>query len=277
LSEELPYTIHTVPEITGCTLLVGWDDDGSKLGFRVIDFLCRMLPCTQFGEIEPDDFFPLNGVVVQNDIAQFPECKFYYYKEKKLIVLRSSPPRIDWYKFLNTILDAVQSFCSINELYTVGSMVSFAAHTAPRAIMATANSLLMKGILSDFNVNRGIDYESPPGQRPTLSSYLLWVAKRRNIPGASLWVPVPFYLLSSEDPRGCKILVDFLNRKLSLNVDSTMLDKEISGQDKQIHVIRRKYPEISNYIERLENNLGLSEEQSDKLVEIMDKYLRKQP
>jgi predicted ATP-grasp superfamily ATP-dependent carboligase len=275
LTGERPFTIHTIPELTGATLLVGWNDDGSKLGFMVIDFLCEMLPCIQFGEIEPDDFFPLNGVAVQDDVAQFPECTFFYCKEKRLILFRSSPPRIEWYKFLNTILDAVQDFCSVNEIYTVGSMVSFAAHTAPRGIIATANSSQMKGLLSDFNVNRGIDYESPPGQRPTLSSYLMWVAKRRDIPGASLWVPVPFYLLSSEDPRGCKMLVDFLNKRLSLNTDSVMLDKEISAQDKKIRTIMREFPETRDYIERLKSNLGLSEEQSDKLVEIMDKYLRK--
>lgn len=275
MSRERPFTIHAIPELTGCTLLVGWDDDGSKLGFKVIDFLCKTLACVQFGEMEPEYFFPLNGVVVQDDVAQFPECKFFYCKEKKLILFRSSPPRIEWYKFLNTILDAVQDFCSIDELYTVGSMVSFAAHTAPRSIIATANSAQMKEILSDYYVNKGIDYESPPGQQPTLSSYLMWVAKRRNILGASLWIPVPFYLLSGEDPRGCKMLVDFLSKKLSLNIDSAMFDREISRQDKQIRAIMKEFPEISDYIERLESNLGLSDEQSNKLVEVMDTYLRK--
>ncbi len=275
MSEEGSFIIHKEPGLSGCTLMVGWNDDGSRLGCQTIDFLCKMLRCEPFGEIEPDDFFPLNGIVVQDDVAKFPECNFYFCKEKKLILFKSSPPRFEWYKFLNTVLDAVQKVCSIDVLYTVGSMVSFGAHTANRSIMATVNSAQVKELLADFDINRGVDYESPPGQRPTLSSYLIWVAKRRDIPAASLWVPVPFYLLSSEDPRGCKKLVDFLNIKLNLDIDTMIMDKNISGQDEKIRTITQEFPEIENYIDRLENNIGLSDEQSDKLVEIMDKYLSK--
>lgn len=274
MSKEGPFVIHTEPGLSGCTLLVGWNDDGSQLGYQTIDFLCKTLQCEHIGEIKPDDYFPLNGVVVHDDVAKFPECNFFYCREKKLILFRSSPPRFEWYKFLNTVLDAVQEVCTIDELYTIGSMVSFAAHTAPRSIMATVNSTQAKDLLADFDVNRGVDYESPPGQRPTLSSYLIWVAKRRDIPAASLWVPVPFYLLSSEDPRACKKLVDLLIVKLSLDVDTTLLDKKVSGQDEKIYTIKQEFPEIDDYIDKLENNKGLSEEQSDKLAEIMDKYLR---
>jgi predicted ATP-grasp superfamily ATP-dependent carboligase len=267
------YVLHTRPELDECMLLVGWKEDGGRLGYKVIDFLCKKLDCTEFGEIELEEFFPLGGVMVEEDVAQFPECKFYFSQSKRLVILNSTPPVVDWYKFLNTVLDAVQDICVIKELYAIGNMISFTAHTAPRAVIATVNTEEMKASLAGFDVNRGIDYESPPGQRPTLSNYLMWVAKRRNIPGASLWVPVPFYLISNEDPRGCVKIVDFFNKRLELGVELTELNKEVTEQDKRINKMKQEYPETVDYINRLESNLGLSEEQSDKLIEIINKYL----
>ena len=270
-----PYILHARPEMDDCVLLVGWNEDGGKLGYRVIDFLCRKLACVEFGEIELENFFPLGGVPVEEDVAQFPECKFYYCQSKKLVLFNSSPPAADWYRFLNTVLDAVQDICTIKAVYAVGNMISFAAHTAPRSIIATVNSEEVRASLAGFDVNRGIDYESPPGQRPTLSNYLMWVAKRRDIPGASFWVPVPFYLISTEDPRGCVEIVDFFNKKLELGIELTELNEEVTEQDRRIDKIKQEYPEINDCITRLENGLGLSEEQSDKLVEIINKYLGK--
>jgi predicted ATP-grasp superfamily ATP-dependent carboligase len=231
--------------------------------------------CSELGEIELEEFFPLNGVIVEKDVARFPECKLYYSRMKSLIFLRCSQPRTEWYKFLNTILDAVQQVCVINELYAIGSMISFAAHTKQRMVMAIANSTEMKELLNDFDVNRGFDYESPPGQRPSLSNYLMWVAAKRNIIGASLWVPIPFYLVSNEDPCGYSKIIDFLNSKLNLGIDLTELERDISRQDELMDTIKLRFPEVDDYITRLEGNLGLSEEQSNKLVEIMDKYLGK--
>jgi predicted ATP-grasp superfamily ATP-dependent carboligase len=103
----------------------------------------------------------------------------------------------------------------------------------------------------------------------------MWVAKRRNIHGASLWVPVPFYLLTAEDPRGCVKIIDFFNKRLELGIESTELKREVTEQDRRIDKMKQEYPEIGDYIDRLESNLGLSEEQSDKLIEIINKYLGK--
>jgi predicted ATP-grasp superfamily ATP-dependent carboligase len=258
-----------------CVLLVGWNEDGGRLGYKVIDFLRKKLDCVEFGEIKLEDFFPLGGVMVEEDVARFPECKFYYSQSKRLIMLNSSPPVVEWYKFLNTVLDAVRDICVIKEVNAIGNMVSFTAHTAPRSIIATVNSEEMKTLLAGFDVNRGIDYESPPGQRPTLSNYLMWVAQGRDIPGASFWVPVPFYLISAEDPRGCVKIVDFFNKRLELGIESTELNEEVAEQDRRIERMKQEYPEIGDSIDRLESGLGLSEEQSDNLIEAINKYLGK--
>jgi hypothetical protein len=34
-------------------------------------------------------------------------------------------------------------------------------------------------------------------ETPAISTYLLWAARKRGIPGAGLWLQIPFYLAES--------------------------------------------------------------------------------
>lgn len=273
LSEEHPFNIYGRPKLKSSSLVVGWNEDAGKLGPKVINYLIRKLGAKEFAEIEPQEFFPLGGVAVEDDVAQFPESKFYCCQEKKLVIFISNLPRADWYKFLNSALD-VAEHCHAEELYTVGGMVTLSAHTAPRALLATANSPEMKEVLSQYDLARDMDYETPPGQRPTLSSFLSWLAKRRNLPGASLWVPVPFYLVAAEDPQASRKALEFLDKRLGLGIDLRDLDEEVARQNERIDQVRIRFPEIDSYIRRLENNLSLTQEESERLVKEIQEALR---
>lgn len=208
-------------------------------------------------------------------MAQFPESKFYWCRQNNLVVFKSNPPRSKWYKFLSCILDGARDYCDATELYTIGGMVYFSAHTTPRELSATASSLEMKEILSRYDLARDTNYETPPGQRPTLNSFLLWVAKRRNIAAANLWVPIPFYLVAAEDPKASRKTVEFLDRRLNLGLDFKGLDEEVARQNEQIAQLRVVIPEIDTYIRRLESNLSLTQEESEKLVREVEEFLRK--
>jgi proteasome assembly chaperone (PAC2) family protein len=135
----------------------------------------------EFAEIEPEDFFSLGGVAIKGNLAQFPESKFYACQEHELVVFQSGSPGAEWYKFLNSVLDVAEHHCRVNELYILGAMVSFSAHTAPRELLAVVNSAEMKEVLGQYDLARDMDYQTSPGERPTLNSFLLWIAKGRNI------------------------------------------------------------------------------------------------
>ncbi len=112
-------------------------------------------------------------------------------------------------------------------------MVSPSAHTAPRQLRGTFNSPELKEALSHYNLGGRLDYETPPGQRPSLNSFLLWAAKRRNIPGVSLLVPVPFYLIAVDDPNAQRRVLEFFNQRFDLGIDFSDLDEEIRRQNHQ--------------------------------------------
>lgn len=271
---KAPFKFSTPPELQSPSLVVGWSTDAGKLGAKVTDYLNRKLGGQSFYEIEPIEFSPLSGVTIEDDLIQFPEAKFYSCPKNDLMIFRSDPPSYEWYKFLSLILDIAEHYRHVKELYTIGGVVSLAAHTAPRELMGTFNSLELKEALSDYNLTRGLDYETPSGQRPTLNSFLLWVAKRRNIPGVNLWVPTPFYLVTVDDPMAKKTVLEFFNRRFDLQIDFSDLDEEIARRNEKIAQMRTRSPEIDEYIARLERNLRLSEDENERLIKEIEKSLR---
>ena len=224
-------------------------------------------------EIEPAEFFPLGGVVVEDNLIQFPESRFYLYPISDLIVLRSDPPSYEWHKFLDLILDIAQNHYHVKEVYTVGGMISLAAHTTPRQLLAVFNSSEFKQALSQYGLASELDYKTPPGQRPTLSSFLLWAARRRNIPGVNLWIPIPFYLLAAGDPSAQKKTIEFFNQRFGWRIDLSDLDEEIRQQNAKIAELRSRFPEIDQLITKLESNLSLSQEENEKLVKEVEEFL----
>jgi proteasome assembly chaperone (PAC2) family protein len=245
-----------------------------NLGRKVTDYLNWKLKGQEFAEIEPEDFFSLGGVAIEGNLARFPESKFYACQEYELVIFQSNSPGSEWYKFLNSVLDVAEHHCRVKELYILGAMVSFSAHTAPRELLAVVNSAEMKEVLSRYEVARDMDYQTTSGERPTLNSFLLWIAKGRNIPGVSLWVPIPFYLAAMEDAQAQKKVLSFLNERLDLSIDFSDLDHEIREQNEQLARIRSRFPQIDDYINRLESNLMLSEEENGELIKNIEDFLR---
>lgn len=274
MSQEYPFKIHKKPNLGNCSLVLGWSEDIGNLGRKVTDYLNRTLKGQEFAEIEPAGFFPLGGVTVKDNLAQFPESKFYACQERELVVFQSDPPRAEWYRFLNSVLDVAEHYCRIRELYILGAVVTMSAHTTPRDLFAIVDSPKTKEVLSGYDLSRDMDYQTPPGERPTLNSFLLWMAKHRNIPGISLWAPIPFYLATTEDPQAQKKILSFLDERLDLKIDFSDLDQEIREQNEKLAQVRARFPQIDDYICRLESNLMLSEEENGELIKKIETFLR---
>lgn len=273
MSQEYPIKIYKEPDLRRSSLVLGWSEDMSNLGRKATGYLNRKLKGKEFAEIEPEDFFSLGGVAIEGNLAQFPESKFYACQEHELVIFQSGSPGAEWYKFLNSVLDVAEHHCRVKEIYTIGAMISFSAHTTPRELLAVVNSAETKEALSQYDLTRDLDYQTPPGERPTLNAFLLWIAKERNIPGVSLWVPIPFYLAAMEDAQAQKKVLSFLNERLDLKIDFSDLDREIREQNEQLARARSRFPQIDDSINRLESNLMLSEEENRELIKKIEDFL----
>jgi proteasome assembly chaperone (PAC2) family protein len=270
---ENPLKSSGQPELQHASLVVGWSPDAGRLGPKITDYLIRKLEGRSFCEIEPQEFFPLDGAAVDEDLIQFPESGFYACTKNNLVIFKSTPPSHEWYRFLNLILD-VAGHHHMRELYTIGAMISLSAHTTPRELLGAFSSPELKDVFSPYNIGGDVDYETPPGQRPTLNSFLLWAAKRRNIPGIGLWVPIPFYLITVDDLKAQRRVLEFFNQRFNLGMNFSDLDEEIREQSKRLAQARDIFPNIDESIKRLESNLRLSEEENQELVRGIEKFLR---
>lgn len=269
-----PLKFYRQPELRQPSLVVGWNSDIGKLGSKVTGYLNKKLKGEIFAEIEPFDFFPFRGVVIEDNVIQFPESRFFAASEYDLVIFQSDIPVLEWYKFLNLLLDAAENNCRIKEVYAVGGMVSPGAHTSPRQITATFNSIEFKRDLDYYNFAGEINYETPGGQRPTFNSCLLWAGQKRNLPCMTLWVPIPFYLVTVGDPGAQKMLLEFFNHRLNLEIDLSDLDEDIRKQNARIFELRTLNSEIDESISKLESNLRLSDEENQNLITEIERFMK---
>ena len=270
-----PLQFSAQPKLRKPTLVIGWESDTAQLGARVTDYLIKNLNMQAFCDINPVEFFPLGGVAIENDIVQFPQSTFYACHEHNLIIFRSAIPRYEWYKFLNLIIDVAQEYYHVKEMYAVGGMVTLTPHTVSRDSWATFSSPQIKKALSAYQLSREMDFETPPGSRPTLNSYLLWIAKTRDLPAVNLWIPVPFYLMSNDDPGSHKKALEFIDNRLDLHLDFKDIDASIKQQNEKLERLRKSATEIDESIRKLENEQPISEEERENLVKAIDDCLGK--
>jgi len=274
LNEGKPFKLFSRPKFDSSTVVVVWNQDVGRLGPKVADYLTRQLAGRELGEVSPDGFFSLSGVTVEDDVAQFPESKFYRCRTKDFVIFKSDIPRFDWYGFINLVLEISEKYFNVKQIYTIGGMVVPSAHTAPRTLLSVVNSTEMKRTISNYDIVHDMNYETNDDQRPTFSSYLLWAAKAKDIPGACLWVPVPFYLITVGDPEACKTILELLDRHLELNINFSDINNEVAQLNQKIAQARDRFPDLDGYISKLESNLGLTAEEGESLVKKIDELLR---
>ena len=265
------------PEFEKPVLIVSWTVDTAGLSETVTSYLNRKLGNEPFCRIDPGNFYQFQGVRIQDDVIDFPESTFYSGSRKDVVIFRGAPPRFDWHRFLNLVLDVAQDYCHVTELYAIGGMVSLVAHSSPRELLGNFSTADMRESLGGQNMSVTWNYETPPGQRPTLNSFLLWEAKRRNLPAATLWVPIPFYLAPGGDPKAQLRVLEFFNSKLNLCMGLDDLDHEIRRQNRAITLARKESPEVDSYISKIEQGETISTEDSQKLASMIEKALTQFP
>lgn len=274
MNQGEPYRIYKPPHFQSPSLIVAWSQDAGRLGTRVIDLLNHKLGGQAMAELDASAFFSLWGVQIEDNVIQFPESKFYSCESKDLILFKSDSPAQEWYSFLNTIMDVAMLHCKAKEVYTLGGFISSVAHSSVRrTIGVVSQPELKETLLEDVPDINNLEYQTPLGGRPTLNSYLLWAAKRRNIACINLWSEVPFYLAAIEDPRACKNMLSILDRKFKLGIALDDIEDEIKAQNEKIEEIRTRNPDISRYVEMLEKGIMLNQEESEKLAKTMMEFL----
>jgi proteasome assembly chaperone (PAC2) family protein len=269
------YKIFETPRLQNPCLVVGWNQDVGGLGSKTLEFLIKKLNAREFARINPAGFFSLSGVPVEENVIQFPNSKFYFCEEKDLLIFHSDGPSQSHYEFLTMLLDIAGQTRPVKEMYTLGGIISLMAHNSPRRVSSVVNQHELKQSMAELGTNTNLEYDTPVGARPTFSSLLLWVAQKKNVTGANLWVEVPFYLAALEDPRACKQVLSVLDRRFGLGLDFAELDQDIARQDHLIADLKEKESDVHRYLTMLEKGIMLSEKESEALANKVAEFLQK--
>ncbi len=251
-------------------LIVSWQtQDVGKLHSKGIDPLIEKLGGVEVGRLNPVGFFSFGGVRFKENLVQIQESTFWAVKEQNLLIFKSDEPEFDHYRFLNLLLDVAEKSFQVKTLYTINATLTSTPHTQARKIWAVFNQRALREEVEEAGWEP-MTWEGPPA----LSSYLLWVAQRRGIPGMSLWLEVPFYFGSKEDSRAIKSLLSSLTRRFNLSLDLQEMDEKIDDQEKRIARLRQEDEEIDRYLSRLERGLGLEKEEQLKLAQAIYELFR---
>ena len=270
--EKGPFEIHRVPRLEAPCLIVSWrTNDPGDVGSQVTEFLIEKLGGQETAEINPLGFFPFGGVRFKGDLVQGPESKFWACEKQSLLIFRSDEPAFEHHTFLNLILDFVESYCHVKEFYTVNGAISSIPHSHSRRLLTVFNQPEFKTSLAGYGLER-MSWEGPPA----ISSYLLWVARRRGMPGVSLWPEIPFYLAAGPDAEAAKRVLSFLNYRFNLSLDLGRFEIGAMVQNERIAQLRKEDAKTDQLVQRLERGENLSEEEQLKLTQDIYDAFRKE-
>jgi proteasome assembly chaperone (PAC2) family protein len=263
------FRITSRPRVERPSLIVGWTKDIGAVSRGVVDFLAEAPDARCFGEIKPVHYFPVGGVTIRDDVAQFPQSRLFCNEADNTVIVRSDEPQARKYEFLSGLLDLGEHYHGAEALYTINGIASMIPHTATRRAFLVSNDPILQRELRRF-VPAGLAWQGPPH----VSTYLLWLARHRRLPGVSLWIEVPFYLADAEDAQAIRTGGALFNRIFGWDYDLGDLDQRLAEEEETLTQLREEDPEIDTRIRILEQGETLERQEQQELMEAVQGALR---
>jgi len=208
------------PRLNSPNILAAWPGIGN-VATIVATYLRRKLGFKELGEIEASHFFDPIGVVVKDSMVeapQFPQSKFYYWKNKAqrsdtILFIGEDQPASKNYELANCVLDVAKRF-QVKRIYTCAAALTRIHHTEPPRVWGVATSHHAAQDLKKYDlVQRG------NLQIAGLNGLLLGVAKERDIEGICLLGEVPMYATRIPNPMAALAIVEVLTKMLDVEID----------------------------------------------------------
>ena len=226
--------------------LKGYSDAGLITTYS-IEYLIKKFEAEKIGYFEKDFYdYSVNRpfVVVEDGIIKSlkpPTTEIFYSKRLETVFVYGFEPNLNWYGFVEDILNLVKRF-EVKKLYSLGGLIDYVRE--PR-VSGVINKENLKKVLLDLGVEP-VNYEGAS----SIYSLVLNELSKIGVEAISLWGHVPYknYLASTQlgtaDITTAYQLLEKLNllAKLSLNLDE-LLD-ECRRFERRVEDIIRSEQEI---------------------------------
>jgi len=216
--------IYARPKLNSPNMLASWPGVGN-VSIIVATYLERKLDFKKLAEIEPSHFFDPIGIVVKDNVVeapQFPQSKFYYWKNKGegsdiILFIGDDQPSAKGYELANCVLDVGERF-QVKRIYTCAAALTRIHHTELPRVWGVATSQQVAKDLEKYDlVQRGNLHIAG------LNGLLLGVAKERNSEAACLLGEVPMYATRIQNPMAALAIVKVLAKMLGIEIDMAEL------------------------------------------------------
>ncbi len=214
-------------------MLAVWPGVGN-VAMIVATYLERKLGFKELGEIEASRFFDPIGVLIKDNVVespQFPQSKFYYWKNKGggsdiVLFIGEDQPVSKGYDLANCVLDVGLRF-QVKRIYTCAAAMTRIHHTEQPRVLGVATSQSAAEDLKKYDLVQAGNL-----QIAGLNGLLLGVAKERDIEGICLLGEVPVYATRIQNPMAALAVLKALTRMLDIEVDMTEL-VQLAGETKE--------------------------------------------
>ncbi len=226
------------PKLNSPNMLAAWPGIGN-VSIIVATYLERKLNFKRLGEIEASYFFDPIGVMVRDNVVespQFPQSKFYYWKNKAggsdiILFIGEDQPAAKAYEMANCVLDVGLHF-QVKRIYTCAAALTRIHHTEQPRVWGVATNQQVVEDLKKYNlVERG------NLQISGLNGLLLGVAKEKDIEGVCLLGEAPMYATRIQNPMAALVVLEVLAKMLGIEIDTVelaQLAKETKERMKQV-------------------------------------------
>jgi len=223
---KVPIKIHARPKLKSPNLLAAWPGIGD-VAMIVASYLEKRIPLKYLGEIDSSHFFDPIGVLVRDSIVeepQFPENKFYYWKNEGqgndfILFIGEDQPTVNGYELANCVIDVGLKF-GIKRVYTCAAALTRIHHSEQSKVWGVATRQDVSEDLKRFGIVQGGNI-----QIAGLNGLLLGVAKERAIEGVCLLGEVPSYASQMQNPMAALSVLKVLTVILGIEADLTELSQ----------------------------------------------------
>jgi len=216
--------LYARPKLNSPVMLASWPGI-SNVSIIVASYLGKKLDFKKLAEIEASHFFDPIGVLVRDNVVeapQFPQSKFYYWKNKGegsdvILFIGEDQPASKGYELANCVLDVGERF-RVKRIYTCAAALTRIHHTEQPKVWGVATSRQATEHMKEYDLMQRGNL-----QISGLNGLLLGVAKERNIEGVCLLGEVPMYATRIQNPMAALAILKVLTKMLDIEIDMAEL------------------------------------------------------
>lgn len=266
--------IHSLPELRTPALITafqGWPDAG-EIASGALRYLVRNLGATRFAELAPEEFYVFTEVrphSVQVRPGQrtlrWPANDFYYWNStsggRDLVLLLGREPNLRWNAYTGAVLDLAQR-CGVTLLVTLGGTYDAVSHHGEVQVSGIGSTPRLRQTLQSIDVNFS-QYQGPS----SVQTALLEAARRRGVPGASLWGHAPHYIQAVPNVKVCQGVLSKLGALVGLSLDLEELKGASRALEARVDEALAGNEELLSYVQRLDAGL-VDDEPAEEALEL---------